>query len=174
MIPVAAGARIWWIASGRTDMRKVTNGLALLMQEGLGRDPLAGDVFVFRDRAGSLIKALWHDNDDGETRRGPQAPGQQNAATDSRTLFVLALQLCTACLQVARNELATDRQPSIGRQLGTPPLGDVPSLRQVTALAAHGLDQSSQQCCLGAIARMQQCRTTRVEIETRRRSHVGG
>ncbi len=86
MIPVAAGARIWWIASGRTDMRKVTNGLALLMQEGLGRDPLAGDVFVFRDRAGSLIKALWHDNDDGETRRGPQAPGQQNAATDSRTI----------------------------------------------------------------------------------------
>ena len=37
------------------------NGLALLVQEGLGRDPFAGDVFVFRGRAGSLIKALWHD-----------------------------------------------------------------------------------------------------------------
>jgi transposase len=36
-------------------------GLALLVQEGLGRDPLAGDVFVFRGRGGSLIKALWHD-----------------------------------------------------------------------------------------------------------------
>jgi len=36
-------------------------GLALLVQEGLGRDPFAGDVFVFRGRAGSLIKALWHD-----------------------------------------------------------------------------------------------------------------
>src|SRR5258707_10958613 len=35
-------------------------GLALLVQEGLGRDPFAGDVFVFRGRAGSLIKALWH------------------------------------------------------------------------------------------------------------------
>ena len=54
MIPVAAGVRIW-IASGHTDMRKGMNGLALLVQEGLGRDPFAGDVFVFRGRAGSLI-----------------------------------------------------------------------------------------------------------------------
>jgi transposase len=60
MIPFAAGVRIW-IATGHTDMRKGMNGLALLVQEGLGRDPFAGDVFVFRGRAGSLIKALWHD-----------------------------------------------------------------------------------------------------------------
>jgi transposase len=58
MIPVASGVRIW-IASGHTDMRKGMNGLALLVQEGLGRDPFAGDVSVFRGRAGSLIKALW-------------------------------------------------------------------------------------------------------------------
>ena len=36
-------------------------GLSLLVQESLGRDPFAGDVFVFRGRGGSLIKALWHD-----------------------------------------------------------------------------------------------------------------
>jgi transposase len=42
-------------------MRKGMQGLALLVQEGLGRDPFAGDVFVFRGRAGTLIKALWHD-----------------------------------------------------------------------------------------------------------------
>jgi transposase len=30
------------------------------VQEGLGRDPVAGDVFVFRGRRGSLIKAIWH------------------------------------------------------------------------------------------------------------------
>ena len=60
MIPVATGVRIW-IATGHTDMRKGMQGLALLVQEGLGRDPFAGDVFVFRGRAGSLIKALWHD-----------------------------------------------------------------------------------------------------------------
>ena len=57
MIPVSAGVRIW-IATGHTDMRKGMNGLALLVQEGLGRDPFAGDVFVFRGRAGSLIKAF--------------------------------------------------------------------------------------------------------------------
>jgi transposase len=60
MIAVPTGVRIW-IATGHTDMRKGMQGLALLVQEGLGRDPFAGDVFVFRGRAGSLIKALWHD-----------------------------------------------------------------------------------------------------------------
>jgi transposase len=60
MIPVPAGVRIW-IATGRTDMRKGMRGLALLVQEGLGRDPFAGDVFVFRGHSGALIKALWHD-----------------------------------------------------------------------------------------------------------------
>ena len=60
MIPMAAGARVW-VATGHTDMRKGMQGLALLVQEGLGRDPHAGDVFVFRGRSGSLIKALWHD-----------------------------------------------------------------------------------------------------------------
>ena len=60
MIPVPSGVRVW-IASGHTDMRKGMRGLALLVQEGLGRDPFAGDVFVFRGRGGSLIKAVWHD-----------------------------------------------------------------------------------------------------------------
>jgi transposase len=56
MIPVAASVRIW-IASDHTDMRKGMYGLALLVQEGLGRDPFAGDVFVFHGRAGSLNDA---------------------------------------------------------------------------------------------------------------------
>ena len=60
MIAVPSGARIW-IATGMTDMRKGMQGLALLVQEGLKRDPHAGDIYVFRGRGGSLIKALWHD-----------------------------------------------------------------------------------------------------------------
>src|SRR3979411_3417133 len=60
MIPVPTGVRIW-VATGYTDMRKGMQGLSLLVQESLGRDPFAGDVFVFRGRSGSLIKALWHD-----------------------------------------------------------------------------------------------------------------
>ncbi len=60
MIPVAPGVRVW-IATGHTDMRNGMRGLALQVQEGLGRDPYAGDVYVFRGRNGSLIKAIWHD-----------------------------------------------------------------------------------------------------------------
>jgi transposase len=60
MIPIASGVRVW-LASGHTDMRRGMRGLALQVQEGLGRDPFAGDVYVFRGRNGSLIKAIWHD-----------------------------------------------------------------------------------------------------------------
>jgi hypothetical protein len=72
MIPVATSVRIW-IASGQTDMRKGMQGLPLLVQEGLDRDPFVGDVFVFRGRAGSLIKALWHDGIGPFRRLGPAA-----------------------------------------------------------------------------------------------------
>ena len=58
MIP--SGARVW-IAMGHTDMRKGMQGLALLVQQHLKRDPHGGDLFVFRGRAGSLIKIIWHD-----------------------------------------------------------------------------------------------------------------
>jgi transposase len=57
MIP--SGARVW-IALGHTDMRKGMQGLALLVQQGLKRNPHGGDLFVFRGRAGSLIKIIWH------------------------------------------------------------------------------------------------------------------
>ena len=42
-------------------MRRGMPGLALMVQEGLKRDPHAGDVFVFRGRGGPLLKVLWHD-----------------------------------------------------------------------------------------------------------------
>ena len=60
MIPVPTGVRVW-IATGYTDMRRGMNGLALQVQQGLKRDPHAGDLFVFRGRRGDLIKILWHD-----------------------------------------------------------------------------------------------------------------
>ncbi len=37
------------------------NTLALQVQEGLGRDPHAGEIFCFRGRRGDLVKLLWHD-----------------------------------------------------------------------------------------------------------------
>jgi transposase len=42
-------------------MRKGFNGLALLVQETLKRDPHCGHLFVFRGKRGDLIKVLWHD-----------------------------------------------------------------------------------------------------------------
>src|SRR3979490_2551848 len=64
MIAVPTGVRIW-IATGHTDMRKGMQGLALLVQEDLGRDPFAGDVFVFprictaSDRATRSSSRIW-------------------------------------------------------------------------------------------------------------------
>ena len=60
MIAFPSGVRVW-IATGHTDMRKGMQGLALMVQEQLKRDPHAGDLYVFRGRAGGLIKVLWHD-----------------------------------------------------------------------------------------------------------------
>jgi len=41
MIPVPSDARVW-LAAGHTDMRKGFDGLALLVQETLKRDPHSG------------------------------------------------------------------------------------------------------------------------------------
>ncbi len=50
-----------WIAKGVTDMRRGVHTLALKVQQGLGRDPHAGEIFGFRERKGSLVKRLWRD-----------------------------------------------------------------------------------------------------------------
>jgi len=62
MLPTGlpAGLRVY-LACGVTDMRKGMDGLAMLVQQVLGRDPFDGAVFAFRGRRGRLIKLLWHD-----------------------------------------------------------------------------------------------------------------
>jgi hypothetical protein len=60
MLAVPPGMRVWLVAD-HTDMRRGMNGLAAQVQQSLGRDPHAGDLFVFRGRRGDLIKILWHD-----------------------------------------------------------------------------------------------------------------
>jgi transposase len=60
MIGLPAEMRVW-LASGATDMRRGFDGLALLVQETLKRDPHCGHLFVFRGKRGGLIKVLWHD-----------------------------------------------------------------------------------------------------------------
>ena len=60
MTPAPSGVRVW-LAAGHTDMRRGMDGLALQVQQALGRDPHAGDLYVFRGRRGELLKILWHD-----------------------------------------------------------------------------------------------------------------
>jgi transposase len=60
MIAPPAGVHVW-LAVGVTDMRRGMNGLALQVQQGLRRDPHAGDLYVFRGKRGDLLKILWHD-----------------------------------------------------------------------------------------------------------------
>ena len=52
MIPVPSGFRVW-LAVGHTDMRRGMNSLALQVEEKLGRDPHASDLYVFRGKRGS-------------------------------------------------------------------------------------------------------------------------
>lgn len=60
MIAFPAGVKVW-IAGGVKDMRRGMNTLALQVQQGLGRDPHAGEIFCFRGRQGDLVKILCHD-----------------------------------------------------------------------------------------------------------------
>jgi transposase len=59
MIPAPRGARVW-LAAGHTDMRKGFDGLALLVQETLKRDPHSGHLFVFRGRFRPILRVRMH------------------------------------------------------------------------------------------------------------------
>ena len=60
MIAFSSGTKVC-IAGGVTDMRWGRNSVALMVQQGLGRDPHGGEIFCFRGRRGDLVKLLWHD-----------------------------------------------------------------------------------------------------------------
>lgn len=50
-----------FVAAAPCDMRKQFDGLASLARDGLGGDPRSGDLFVFRNRRGDMLKMLFHD-----------------------------------------------------------------------------------------------------------------
>ena len=68
MIPVPSGVRVW-LATGVTDMRRGTNTLALQVQQDLGRDPHAGDLFVFRGRRGDHVTLCVLSSDPRQRKR---------------------------------------------------------------------------------------------------------
>ena len=57
-----AGLQVW-VATTPVDMRKSFDALAEVVRSFLGRDPLSGSLFVFRNKGGHLVKVLWWDRD---------------------------------------------------------------------------------------------------------------
>ncbi len=61
MIAVPSGTRVY-LAVGPTDMRKSINGLAALVETQMGRSAVSGHLFVFCNRARTIVKALYWDH----------------------------------------------------------------------------------------------------------------
>ena len=61
MIALTQGSQVW-LCAGYTDMRKSFDGLGMIVQQSLKRNPFrVGDVFIFRGKRGDRIKVLWYD-----------------------------------------------------------------------------------------------------------------
>ena len=62
MLTLGTTGRIW-LAVEPVDARKSFDTLAGVVAAGLGRDPVSGDVFVFRNRRGHCLLLLAWDGD---------------------------------------------------------------------------------------------------------------
>lgn len=52
-----------FLAVGVTDMRKSINGLSILVEQAIGKNPFTGDLFVFCNRRKNMVKILyWNQN----------------------------------------------------------------------------------------------------------------
>ena len=57
MLTLGLTGRIW-VCTTAQDGRKSFDGLAAVVTNHLGRDPLSGDLYVFRNRKGDRLKVL--------------------------------------------------------------------------------------------------------------------
>ena len=62
MLSLPLPVRIF-VCTQPADMRRSFDGLATLVEERLGQDPLSGDLFVFRSRRGDRVKLLYWQED---------------------------------------------------------------------------------------------------------------
>jgi transposase len=99
MLSLPPTVRIW-LAAQPADLRKSFDGLAALVREGLQGDPLSGDVFVFRNKAGDRVKlllweedgyAIWYKRLEAGTFRFPTPADAQPRAQIRAADFVMLL-----------------------------------------------------------------------------------
>ena len=57
MLTLSPAVRIF-VATGATDLRRSIDGLAAVVRERFGLDPLSGHLFLFRNRRGDRLKIL--------------------------------------------------------------------------------------------------------------------
>ena len=62
MLSLPLPVRIF-LCTRHADMRRSFDGLAQLVREFLGADPLSGHLFVFRNKRGDRVKLLYWDSD---------------------------------------------------------------------------------------------------------------
>ena len=62
MLSLALPGRVF-LCAAPTDMRKSFDGLSAVVRDHLRCDPLAGDLYVFRNRRGDRLKLLYWDED---------------------------------------------------------------------------------------------------------------
>ena len=96
MIGLICAARIF-LRRSPTDMRKSFDGLSGIVRGEFGRDPLAGDLFVFVNRRRDFVKALYWDRDGlalwaKRLARGCFAPKPDGPAEIGREELTLLLE----------------------------------------------------------------------------------
>ena len=110
MIAFPAGVRVW-IDGGVTDMRHGMNTLALMVQQGLGRDPHAGEIFCFRGRKGDLVKLLWHDGEACRSTSSGWRPGSSSGQPVGAAMRCRSLRLSSDT--VSKRPLGSAVSPSV-------------------------------------------------------------
>jgi len=60
MLTLPRGIRVFAYAQP-TDLRRSFDRLGAMVREHLRQDPLGGDLYLFRNRAGDRVKVFWHE-----------------------------------------------------------------------------------------------------------------
>ena len=82
MLSIPAGVRIY-LALEPCDMRRGFDGLALLVQQALGKDPFCGHLYIFRGKGAGRVKILYADqNGLAREDRGGDQGARRHAAVD--------------------------------------------------------------------------------------------